>query len=101
MPELEKATISGIEGKGYVEITTQDGVKRYNGVLEAEAEALTELGERPSPLEFEGVAADQMHTYRITLPIRITHFDTPTRAFFEGVKGPERLDPLDLEEFQE
>jgi hypothetical protein len=101
MPELEDAKLSGVPAKGYIEVSTERGVKAYNGVVEMERDRLTELATREEPLEFEGVTEDDLHRYRIVLPVRITRFDTPTRAFIEGLSGPSRLDPLDLENVEE
>ncbi len=101
MPEFKDAKISGFSGKGYVEVSTQEGVKRYNGEIEMDRDALTELGNRQDVLEFEGFMEDDLHQYRVVLPIRITRFDTPTRALFEGVAGPKELKPLDLENVEE
>ncbi len=101
MPELEDAKLCGVPAKGYIEITTERGVKEYNGVIEMDRDRLTELSSQEEPLEFEGFTEDDMHRYRIVLPVRITRFDTPTRAFIKGLAGPSRLDPLDLQNVEE
>ncbi|HEX7022314.1 MAG TPA: hypothetical protein VF171_05605 [Trueperaceae bacterium] len=103
MPDLEPATIMApegprVSGRGFVEITTQDGVKKYNGVLEADRQSLRQLANSGTPLEFEGAASDARHHYRITLPIEITHFDSAERAIFKERGGPSHLEAIDLTE---